>query len=148
MLRDSPIRPKEGDLPRRWISDDFFDLIIWYQPDEIVHGFQLCYDKGREERALTWVAGRGFNHSRIDPGDDLPTDNRTPVLIHGGAFPAGFVTEEFRKRSVDLPPAIRHLVLSRLREFRSSARLLPYLLCASAAIISIAVAWHCSRRGR
>jgi hypothetical protein len=45
MLYNAPIKPKEGDLPRRWISDDYFDLIIWCQPDESVYGFQLCYDK-------------------------------------------------------------------------------------------------------
>lgn len=140
MLVDSPIRLKEGDLPRRWIADDFFDLIVWYRPDASVHGFQLCYDKGRDERALTWLVGRGFSHSRIDPGDDLPTEHRSPVLLLGGTFPAALVIAEFRARSRALSPAIRRLVLSRLREYRGTPSLLRIVGLAFAALIGLALA--------
>ena len=53
-------KPVRGDYDRRWLSDDFFDLVIWYRPDDTIYGFQLCYDKPSWERALTWMSDRGF----------------------------------------------------------------------------------------
>ena len=127
MLLDAPIRLKDGDLPRRWISDDYFDLIIWYAPDQRVHGFQLCYDKGEQERALTWIRGQGFQHSRVDSGEALPTENRAPVLVPGGTFPTALVRDEFLRRSVHLSPELRRLILSKLAEF--NARPAPTIRC-------------------
>ena len=38
---------------RRWFTDSYFDLIVWYERDgATLAGFQLCYDKEGEERAL------------------------------------------------------------------------------------------------
>jgi hypothetical protein len=49
------------------MADDYFDLIVWYEPDGGVHGFQLCYDKPGRERALTWTLVDGFRHGRSAP---------------------------------------------------------------------------------
>ena len=116
MLYDAPIVPKKGDLPRRFISDDYFDLYVWYRPDQCFHGFQLCYDKGGQERAVTWIMGKQPSHSTVDTGDDLPTENRSPMLTGGGYFPAAEVIAEFTRRSVHLSPKIRRLVLAKLRQ--------------------------------
>jgi hypothetical protein len=119
MLQNAPIKPREGDFARRWISDDYFDLIVWYEPDERLHGFQLCYDKEGDERAVTWIRGRPIQHNRIDTGDDLPTENRAPVLVAGGTFPADLVRTEFAQRSACLSPFLRRLVLTKLAQFAS-----------------------------
>jgi len=34
MFDKAPKKPVRGDYDRRWLSDDFFDLIIWYRPDD------------------------------------------------------------------------------------------------------------------
>jgi hypothetical protein len=35
-----------GEGPRRWFTDSYFDLIVWYQgASSSIAGFQLCYDK-------------------------------------------------------------------------------------------------------
>jgi len=39
MFDKAPKRPVRGDYDRRWLSDDFFDLIVWYRPDDTIHGF-------------------------------------------------------------------------------------------------------------
>lgn len=114
MLRNSPILPVPGDLPRQWISDDYFDLIVWYR-DEIITDFQLCYGKPYEERALTWFMDDHFSHSRVDGGDDRPTANRTPVLLPGGSFPKDKVISEFDSRSGTLAPGLKNFVLEKLR---------------------------------
>ena len=61
MFDDSPKKAVRGDYDRRWLSDDFFDLIVWYRPDDTIHGFQLCYDKPYWERALTWLPTEAFH---------------------------------------------------------------------------------------
>ena len=43
MLTPAPKRKINGDYERRWMADDYFDLIVWYEPSGAgVHGFQLC----------------------------------------------------------------------------------------------------------
>lgn len=119
MLVTRPIEPVTGDLPRRWMTDDYFDLIVWYDSDGRVHGFQLCYDKPGRERALTWTWADGARHGRIDTGEYDPRANRTPVLIPESGFPADAVKTEFVSRSAQLTEPIRTLVLSTIVEFAS-----------------------------
>ena len=88
VLKNSPRTPVEHDHDRRWIADEYFDLIVWYEAAGAIHGFQLCYDKPGRERALTWTRERGFSHTAIDSGESRPTANRTPILVPDGVFPA------------------------------------------------------------
>ncbi len=120
MLTNQPIRPVAHDLDRRWFSDDYFDLIVWYESEGQIHGFQLCYDKTGRERALTWSQERGFLHTAVDSGESKPTANRTPVLVTDGAFPFEQVRREFTTRSSLLPAEIRELVLVRVRDYENS----------------------------
>lgn len=106
-----------GDYRRSWMSDDYFDLIVWYEPSNAIHGFQLCYGKPESERALTWLKNRGFIHSKIDSGEESPESNQTPILLPDGSFPATEVTREFRRRSEQLPKALRNFVLAKLKQF-------------------------------
>lgn len=53
MLRKMAARQIEGEPPRQWIADDYFDLCVWYEPNGDLFGFRLCYDKDADERVLT-----------------------------------------------------------------------------------------------
>jgi hypothetical protein len=117
MLHDAPKRTIQGDHDRRWMSDDYFDLIVWYKPEGTIYGFQLCYGKPRWERALTWLDGRGFSHTEVDSGEDQPTRNRSPILVADGSFPAREVVREFEGRSSDLPKDLQGFVKSKIAEF-------------------------------
>ncbi|MDD5262860.1 MAG: hypothetical protein PHD76_13525 [Methylacidiphilales bacterium] len=119
MLTNEPIRPVAHDLDRRWLFDDYFDLIVWYESEEQIHGFQLCYDKIGCQRALTWTRKQGFRHAAIDSGDSKPTANRTPILVADGIFPVEEVRNEFIARSKLLPLQIRELILARIKEYES-----------------------------
>ncbi|MEA3213300.1 MAG: hypothetical protein QOE70_6357 [Chthoniobacter sp.] len=123
MLTDQPIKEVAGDLPRRWMSDDYFDLVVWYEVDHTtIHGFQLCYGKPDHGQALTWIDGRGFSHTAIDSGEESPEANRTPVLSSARApFPAAVVREAFLRRTESLDPTLRDLVLSRIHEYATGA---------------------------
>jgi hypothetical protein len=122
MLTNKPIRPVARDLDRRWISDEYFDLIVWYESQDQIHGFQLCYDKPHHERALTWTRARGYTHTAIDSGESKPTANRTPILVADGVFPAELVRREFIERGSLLPSDIRELVLARLKDYETNQR--------------------------
>jgi hypothetical protein len=122
MLRNKPIRSVRGDADRRWLSDDYFDLIVWYDTARQIDGFQLCYDKAGCERALTWKLKHGFSHAGIDGGESKPTVNRTPVLIADGPFPAEIVRREFLSRSRLLPAEIRDVVLAKITEYEEHVR--------------------------
>ena len=117
MLDEAPKKAVTGDYDRRWISDEYFDLIVWYTPHDTVHGFQLCYDKPLWERALTWLSDRGFSHTEVDSGEDTAYVNRTPVLVPDGSFPAERVLAEFARRSSALPVKLRNLVTDKISEF-------------------------------
>jgi len=106
-----------GDYDRRWLSDDYFDLIVWYTSSGAIHGFQLCYDKPLWERALTWISTKGFSHMQVDDGEQNAWNNQTPILTPDGAFPADMVVAEFRRRGAELPVELRDLVLHKIDEY-------------------------------
>lgn len=121
MLTEAKKTKVRGDLDRRWMSDEYFDLIVWYRRRNLIHGFQLCYGKPRWERALTWLVDRGFTHMKVDTGegpDEYPAMwNATPILLPDGYFPGDEVTREFRERSIALPRSLRNFVLAKLKQF-------------------------------
>jgi hypothetical protein len=102
---------------RRWFDDDVlpFELIVWYNAEGAVDGFQLCYNLGRGEHALTWRPEVGFAHNTVDTGSGGPFSNLTPILIPDGAVPWDELTARFDACSASLEPALRELVVARLR---------------------------------
>ncbi|HWY52711.1 MAG TPA: hypothetical protein VNW72_14635 [Chthoniobacterales bacterium] len=119
MLTDEPKKSGRGDYDRRWISDEYFDLIVWYDRKDAVHGFQLCYGKPQWERALTWITDRGFSHAEVQTGEERPDANRTPILVADGSFPVDEVRREFQRRAVGLPGDLRDLILAKIAEFET-----------------------------
>jgi hypothetical protein len=117
MFDKAPKRPVRGDYDRRWLSDDFFDLVIWYRPDDTIYGFQLCYDKPFWERAFTWMSDRGFSHMELESGDPISPPNQTPILVSDVSFPADRVLYEFTRRGSALPVQVRQLVTDKIAEF-------------------------------
>lgn len=115
MIEVPNVRQIPGEGVRRWFSDEYFDLIVWYGAERIV-GFQLCYDRDGRPRAFTWTAEEGARHQGIDDGDDpLLSYKATPVLVEDGPFDVAQVTERFKAAARSLPDCIRELVLDRVR---------------------------------
>jgi hypothetical protein len=114
-------RQVPGEGLRRWFADRYFDLIVWYEREgAAIAGFQLCYDKEREERALTWRRGTGYDHKRIDDGDITGRMKMTPVLIPDGTFDYKAVAERFRRESETIDPEVRELVYKKLTNYSQS----------------------------
>jgi hypothetical protein len=119
MLKEYPCQQVKGDYARRFISDSYFDLYVWFRPDGEFYGFQLCYDKLERERALTWLSDRGFSHYAVDSGEDDPTRNCAPAMMVDGRMPVDAVRAEFLRRGRELDVKIQELVISRLDEYKS-----------------------------
>jgi hypothetical protein len=80
--------------------------------------FQLSYDKGRRERALTWTPDRGFLHTGVDDGESEVglRHKATPLLVADGYFDGNRVLETFRELGLNLPPEVIGFVAKKLKE--------------------------------
>ncbi|MFA6091577.1 MAG: hypothetical protein WCU88_00255 [Elusimicrobiota bacterium] len=122
MLREAmDVHQKRDDPPRRWFSDEFFDLIVWFEPDGSIYGFQLCYDREAAPRALTWIKGKGYSHDGIDTGD-FPggSSKASPILVQDGFFDAETITHRLAEASQNLPLEIRSIVLEKVSRFEKN----------------------------
>ena len=115
-LRDT--RQVEGEPRRRWFSSPDLDLIVWLDERDELVGFQLCYDKLRGERALTWRAGRGYDHMGVDDGESGPGQYKsTPILVADGFFDRPRVAGIFLASSESVPQRIRETVTNLLNAY-------------------------------
>lgn len=113
------VRQVPGETKRRWFTSEEMDLIVWLDEKNMPAGFQLCYDKGKHECALTRSQQNGFSHMAIDDGEQSTNIGykATPVLTscsaadmhmihqlfltHAGVLPSSIV--EFIERKFDSP---------------------------------------------
>jgi hypothetical protein len=109
------VRQERGSAGRRrWFESDGLELVVWQDATGGLAGFQLCYDWGKGEHALTWRPGAGFAHNGVDEGDASPLKNLTPVLTPDGVVPWAEVAARFAERSASLEPGLRQLISARL----------------------------------
>ncbi len=109
-------RQVRGEPRRRWFGSDQMDLIVWCDDAGAPIGFQLCYDVGRKEHALTWRPGFGYTHNAVDDGDDVRggIQKRTPVLVPNGAANFERLRVLFAEANGGLPAEIAGFVRERL----------------------------------
>lgn len=120
MLREfTNVRQIPDDGYRRWFTDEEFDLFVWYEDKEMqeVVGFQLCYNKRGDQKALTWYRDRGYLHTAIDDGEGSPLKNRTPILVADGVFPKDRVVDLFRKAAKNIEHGLFELVETKLAAY-------------------------------
>jgi hypothetical protein len=108
---------------RRWFSDTYFDLIVWYDTNKTtIAGFQLCYDKFGRERAITWRKGKGFSHNRIDDGEAAYQHAKmSPILVSDGVFSKEAVSDKFKASSAGIDIEIAELVYEKIRDILNNS---------------------------
>ena len=116
------VKQRPGEDFCQWFRDEYFDLYVWTNPSGTITGFQLCYDKPGDEHALTWFSDKGFFHHRIDPGDQTPTKNRTPILVQDGIFQSDEVERRFAESSTTLDANLAAFVMRKLTEYRNPSK--------------------------
>jgi hypothetical protein len=113
------VRQIPGDLRRRWFCDDYFDLIVWFDPAGSFQGFQLCYDRKLNPRALTWLQDKGYRHNGIDDGEGEAGGHKSsPILVSDGAFSARTTGDRLAEAGACLPEEILGPVLAKVREYK------------------------------
>ena len=119
MLREiANVRQIEGEPRRRWFQDEQLDLVVWEDPGQGVFGFQLAYDKQRDEHALTWMAGFGFSHERVDDGEGRPGRYKgTPILVSDGTFNMEDLAPNFLNLSEGLDKGLRDFIYKKLLDY-------------------------------
>ncbi len=120
MLKEiNAVRQIPGEFYRRWFFSSEQDLVVWYDADGNIVGFQLAYDKARQERSIYWKVGKGISHYDVDDGESSPFSNHTPLLSMDGVFDRNRVLREFRGLAGELPEGILVFVENRLLEYRA-----------------------------
>ncbi|MDD2805244.1 MAG: hypothetical protein PHV33_06785 [Elusimicrobiales bacterium] len=119
MLKEAGhVMQHSGEPRRRWFEDEYFDLIVWFEPGEEVFGFQLCYDRERKPRALTWTRAHGYKHTGIDTGESWGSAKSSPVLVEDGLFDTGPVGRKLEAASKEMPPDIAAFVLEKVKAYK------------------------------
>lgn len=120
MLREEKnLTQTAGEPRRRWFSDKYFDLIVWYDKDDSFWGFQLCYDRERCPRALTWSGKNGYKHTGIDDGETAGGAYKSsPVLVDDGLFDSRAIGERFAAAAGELPSEISAFIAKKVSDFK------------------------------
>lgn len=116
LVEKNSVRQIENEGFRRWFADREFDLIVWYEDDEII-GFQLCYDKNDTERAITWNKHGGYIHNKIDDGEAPYSYKMSPVLVQDGLFDKSRVAGSFKRAATKIDDGITDFVYTKLLEY-------------------------------
>jgi len=112
----------DGDLLKRWFSDEFFDLFVWYDKNNVIVSFQLCYNKPRDEHSLTWKTPSSYYHQRVDDGENRPGKNKsTPILLPDGAVDSRALSTRFKQESEQIDKEVTSFVEAKLVEFANRA---------------------------
>ncbi len=102
---------------RRWFTDDYFDLFLWYDAKGRLRGFQLSYDKAHRERAVTWTQDGGIRHTGVNDGEDNPVFSMTPLLETDGTFDNRTVAEQFWDARGGLEEKTARFIYRKLADF-------------------------------
>lgn len=112
-----------GQPPRRWFASKAMDLIVWLDAGGGPIWFQLCYDRERAEKALTWRSPSEFSHDAVDDGEGRDYRHKaSPILAGPAPFDAAKTAAAFEAESADLPHGIARLVLDKIAELGARAR--------------------------
>ena len=112
------VRQIPGDARRRVFFAEDLDLTVWFDHDDAVLGFELCYDKGKNERAVRWNRMHGFLHQKVDDGENRPGRYKgTPILVPDGLFRAKKISRLFLDSSRDIDPALADFIIRKLLEY-------------------------------
>ena len=115
MLKEIAVSSEDNEPARRWFTDHDTDLFVWLDEDESIVRFQLCYNKGQSEHALTWTRDQGFSHHAVDDGEEkVMKMKKSPILVQDGRIDYSGVQNLIRDTGRELPAFIYNFVLETL----------------------------------
>ena len=109
-------KQNQGEPRRRWFIDPQVDLYVWYDEAGAVVQFQICYDKGPEEKALNWNAGTGFSHRGVDDGESgVFRMKSTPILTGSATLDLDAVRRIFAAAAGNLEYDLHEFIMHKLK---------------------------------
>jgi len=116
LTEQTEVRQNPGESHRRWFSDDFFDLIVWFDDAGDIILFQLGYDPEGADGLLEWRRPSGLSHFTVDTAGRRPARHaRTPFLVPAPAPDVTALVDRFKAEVGSIEPAIVDFVLGELR---------------------------------
>lgn len=111
-------RPAPGAPRRRWFTSPQLDLIVWGDEGRPIEAFQLCYGKPLQEYSLSWRAGVGYSHQKVDAGDREGLGHKsTPLLTATTPAPRDRLRRELADAGARLPANLLRFVDEKLRDY-------------------------------
>jgi hypothetical protein len=110
----------DGEPRRRWFSGTEMDLYVWYAENGAILQFQICYDKGPDERTLTWHRDDGFAHHKVDSGENRTLHMKSsPVMTDRTGFDIAAIIAVFREAGRKLEYDLHEFIINRLEGYGS-----------------------------
>jgi hypothetical protein len=113
MLEIPHVKQYEPGLTRRWFQNEYFDLYTWQDQDGAFHGFQLCYAKNGDQRALRYSIDAGLRHEGVNQPEEKPGRAMTAIFVADGA-PQAALLQRFEEDGAALPREIFEFVSAQL----------------------------------
>lgn len=115
MLKEITTSSEQDEPDKRWFTDHDTDLFVWLDKDEQIIKFQICYNKGKNEHALTWQIDQGFAHHAVDDGEEkVMKMKKSPILVQDGNVDVETIQTIFTEQGRELPAFIYNFVLDSL----------------------------------
>jgi hypothetical protein len=110
---------KKVEPHRRWFAGEYFDLLVWEDETGEIVGFQLSYDKIRNQHALTWKKQKGYIHNKVDDGESRPGKFKaSPILLADGIFEYDKIAESFKRNSTEIDEVVSSFVYNKLKNYK------------------------------
>jgi len=115
MLREVPhISRSTKEGPRRCFADERMQLLVWYEDDGVIHGFELTYESAKGPRVVRWLPDGGFLHACVEDAATHPFLDASAILISCDEPVSADLPERFRAASGGVPAAERDFVAAKL----------------------------------
>jgi hypothetical protein len=117
MLREKEsAKQNPGESHRRWFSDEYFDLIVWFDASGKIILFQLSYDPDGTDGLLEWRRVSGLSHFTVDTAGRRPARHaRAPFLVPTPAPVLPPLVDRLAAAAVDIDTQVVDFVLGVLR---------------------------------
>ena len=109
------VKQNPGEPVRRWFTSPSLDLFLWYDEDKNIIQFQICYDKGPNEQALTWHHQHGVSHHAVDDGENRSFRMKsTPIMTKSSDFDVVKIVADFEALAGDIEHKTVQFILSHI----------------------------------
>lgn len=119
MLREiRDIRQTPGQPFCRWFNDELLDLFVWQDEGGRIVGFQLCFDKDADERALTYSETGGYLLEDVQ-AEESSLDMGSPVLANVSTLPFPRLLAQLAERGTEIDARVLRYVTEKLEAYTS-----------------------------